>query len=116
MMSTNLSTTKASNILRHVQFESGFHFMENCVYNGMTSTSLNEFERHLQLAGTKSIEHHFRREDFQKWIKNVLYDSQLSAQLDMIDKNLSGEALRSEILKIIRNRIMELNDELFGKS
>jgi len=34
----------------------------------------------------------------------------------MINKNLSGEELRSEILRIIRNRIVELNDELFGKS
>ena len=114
-MSSNLST-KASNILRHVRFESGFHFMENGAYNGMTSTSLNEFERHLQLVNEKSIEHHFRLGDFQKWIKNILYDSQLSTTLDTINTNLSGEELRSEILRIIRNRIVELNDELFGKS
>ena len=96
-------------ILRSVLFEKGFHFfMDSREYTGITSTSLSEFEEKLKIVNARSVEYHFRRQDFQRWINYVIGDVELATRIARLNKQLSSENLRKELLKIVRKRIREL--------
>jgi alpha-amylase len=101
-------------ILRSVLFEKGFHFfMDSREYTGITSTSLSEFDEKLKIVNARSVEYHFRRQDFQRWINYVIGDVELATRIARLDKQLSSENLRKELLKIVRKRIREL-EKLIG--
>ena len=103
-------------ILRSVHFEEGFHFFEaRRKYTGITSTSLSEFEEKLKIVNARSVEHHFRRQDFQRWINYVIGDVELATRIARLNKQLSSENLRKELLKIVRKRIREL-EKLIGNA
>ena len=96
-------------ILRNVPFETGFHFTtKNGVYTGITAVSLHDFALKLQTIDADSILFHYPRGDFQKWIQNTLGDEELANRMCFIQTNLSGEKLRSQLLKIVQKRISEL--------
>ena len=96
-------------ILRNVPFETGFHFTNgNGVYTGITAVSLPDFALKLQTIEADSILFHYPRGDFQKWIQNTLGDEELANRMCFIQTNLSGEKLRSQLLKIVQKRITEL--------
>ena len=85
--------------LRIVPFESGFQFYTAIGnYTGITATNLNEFAAKLQIIPLESITFHFQRKDFQQWIKNTIEDTKLAEQMSKIEKGLSAEDLRKEIL------------------
>jgi len=101
-------------ILRSVPFEKGFHFFTNSMdYTGITATSLFEFEEKLKIVSAESVEYHFRRQDFQKWINDVIGDVELATRIARLDTQLSSENLRKELLKIVRKRIREV-EKLYG--
>jgi alpha-amylase len=103
-------------ILRSVLFEKGFHFFTgNREYTGITSTSLSEFEEKLKIVNARSVEYHFRRQDFQRWINYVIGDVELATRIARLNKQLSSENLRKELLKIVRKRIREL-EKLIGSA
>ena len=96
-------------ILRSVLFENGFHFFTDRMdYTGITATSLCEFEEKLKIVSAQSVEYHFHRQDFQKWISDIIGDVELATQIALIDTQLSSENLRKELLKIVHKRIREV--------
>jgi hypothetical protein len=104
-LNSNVSTSK---ILKTVPFEKGFHFFtESRGYTGITATSIFEFEEKLKLVSAQSVEYHFRRHDFQKWISDTIGDVELATQIDRLNTQLS-ENLRKALLKILRKRIREV--------
>jgi hypothetical protein len=117
---TALSESKVSNtslepnsskpkILRSVTFEKGFHFFTNSRhYTGITATSLFEFAEKLKIVSAQSVEYHFHRQDFQRWINDVIGDGELATRMARLDTQLSSENLRKELLKIVRKRMREL--------
>lgn len=105
-LNSNVSTSK---ILKTVPFEKGFHFFtESRGYTGITATSIFEFEEKLKLVSAQSVEYHFRRHDFQKWIDDSIGDVELAAQIARLNTQLSSENLRKALLKILRKRIREV--------
>ena len=105
LLNSNVST---SEILKTVPFEKGFHFFtESLGYTGITATSIFEFEEKLKLVSAQSVEYHFRRHDFQKWISDTIGDVELATQIDRLNTQLSSENLRKALLKILRKRIRE---------
>lgn len=66
-------------ILNSVLFEKGFHFFTDSMdHTGITATSLCEFEEKLKIVNARSVEYHFRRQDFQKWLNNIIGDVELA--------------------------------------
>jgi abortive infection bacteriophage resistance protein len=104
---------KIIEILRRVPYERGFHFYtapDN--FTGETATSLDEFEKKLQIIKTDSVVFHFSRKDFQKWIKDTLGDNELAERMSQIKNTLPDQKLRKEIIEIVQTRIAELKMQL----
>jgi hypothetical protein len=108
---TNKSN-KNRNPLRVVPHDQGFHFYISIGdYCGVTAHSLEEFVSALQYVCSESIIFHFERGDFQKWIRQVLGDSELAQTIDdikMCERHLSVESCRKELMDILKIRISQL--------
>ena len=112
-MQHDISKIEASKILAPVSSERGFHFnTEKGVYIGVTATSITDFASKLETIDEKSILFHYPRGDFQKWIQEVLSDKELANRMCFIQRDISGENLRSQLLKIVQKRITELKTQL----
>jgi hypothetical protein len=98
------------NVLRNLASHEAFHF-----YVGIgkpinkTATSLMDFVEKLRTVDVRSVEFHFQRQDFEKWLKDTVGDDQLSRRIGGIERKISGEVLRNEIIKIIKGRADEIN-------
>ena len=107
MASCNEET--AQKILSPVPYDRGFHFfMPDGHYSGETAMSLCTFLRDLGSVDAESIEFHFERADFQKWIRTTVGDEELAQRIDKLDKNLREEALQKQLTDIVQKRISEL--------
>ena len=99
---------KILEILRTVPYEKGFHFYTDLGYStGKTAMSLDSFEKILQVVAADSVNFHFQRGDFQKWIENTLGDQVLAKRVDSIKPPVSAEELRKELLAIVQTRITQ---------
>ena len=83
--------------------EKGFHFyigMDSPA--GLTAQSLAEFYVLVGQVSADSLEFHLLRGDFEKWAKDVLEEEKLAREFaDLESAELSGEALRKNMLKLI---------------
>jgi hypothetical protein len=112
-MRQGISKVDASGILEIVSFEKGFHFnTEKGVYIGMTAISLFDFAAKLETIDENSILFHYTRGDFQKWIQDTLGDEELANRMCFIQRDISGDKLRSQLVKIVQKRIAELKTQL----
>ena len=101
-------------MLSPVPFEKGFHFFTNSGnYTGITATSIHEFVAKLQIVSILSIEYHFHRHDFSRWIREVIGDVELAAEIESLKNSSSPDRLRTEIVEIVQNRIGRL-ERLIG--
>jgi len=104
---TNKAPVK--NVLRNLASHEAFHF-----YIGIgkpinkTATSLMDFVEKLRTVDVHSVEFHFQRQDFEKWLKDTVGDDLLSRRIGGIERKVSGEVLRNEIIRIIKGRIDEI--------
>ena len=106
-------TRKISEILRTVPYENGFHFYTGLGYfTGKTATSLDNFEKILQVVAADSVNFHFQRGDFQKWIEDTVGDKELARRIGSIKMPYSAEELRKELLAIVQTRLTQLKREL----
>lgn len=95
-------------ILRSLPYEAGFHFTDEGVYTGITAISLYDFASKLVIVPVNSILFHFKRNDFQNWISSTLGDKELADQLALIQLGLSGEILKTQVLRVVKSRLNEL--------
>jgi hypothetical protein len=96
-----------------VPYEKGFHFYAaSGSYTGETATSLDAFERKIQVVPAASVNFHLQRGDFQKWIEETLGDTELAKRISLIELTLPAEDLRKELLAIVQTRITALRMEL----
>ena len=104
---------KIVDILKTVPYENGFHFYTAPGhFTRETATSLDTFEKKLQIIPADSVNFHLQRGDFQKWIKDTLGDEELAKRVSSIKRTLPVEDLRKELLAIVQTRITELRREL----
>jgi alpha-amylase len=103
----------AEKILATVPYGNGFHFFESIgQYTGETAVSLAVFARVVEIIPIESIDFHFKRADFQKWIADTIGDTELATAIGHIEKELTGEPLRRRILEIINTRVRELESKI----
>ena len=105
-MTANLTEPSGRRILQALPFEKGFHFTKaDGSYTGKTAAGLFEFEDKLETINLESIEFHFKRQDFQKWIKDIFGNEELAWRINKIKFNLSGEPLRKALLKTVNKQL-----------
>jgi hypothetical protein len=99
--------------LAPVPYDHGFHFFtEVGRYTGETAISLATFARDVEVAPIESINFHFARADFQKWIAETIGDAELAEAIEKVEKNLAGEPLRLRLLEIINAHVKELESQV----
>ena len=108
----NSKPSHAQAFLATVPYDKGFHFFISVGrYTGETAVSLATFSRKVEVAPIESIDFHFKRADFQKWIADTIGDTELAAAIERVEKDLAGDTLRQRLLVIINARVMELEKE-----
>jgi hypothetical protein len=107
-----LNKEAVSKILRSVRESEGFHFyLAIGEPTGETAVSLTDFVEKLAAVEVQSVNFHYSRKDFQKWIRETLGDAELALRVGKIGRirlGIRGEALRSEILRTVKVRLNEL--------
>jgi hypothetical protein len=102
---------KAAKILGNTPYMQGFHFNTAIgKYTQETATSLLEFAKLLETIDEGSIVFHFQRQDFQKWIRDILGDSELASRIDKIKPTLSTQDLRNRLAETVQTRLIELEN------
>ena len=108
-MSNTLTNQDASRILSDVPSENVFYFCTaEGVYTGISAISLEDFAAKLDSIAEESLLFHYPRGDFQAWIRDTLKDNVLAGRMCFIQRGISGEQLRQELLKIVQTRITEV--------
>lgn len=103
----------AGELLRTVPYNVGFHFfISEGHYMGETAVSLVTFAKEVEVVPIESIEFHFKRADFQKWLADTITDKKLATEIGDIEKELSGEPLRLNLLRILNARVKELENQI----
>lgn len=116
-MKTNVDRIDASRILRTVPPDQSFLFFEDIgKYTGKLAASLDDFYELIKTIDIKSVTFHFRREDYERWVRESLHDVQLAQRLKRMKKSDSGEKLRSKILRVVRRRLDELHEMLLSET
>jgi uncharacterized C2H2 Zn-finger protein len=99
--------------LATVPYSIGFHFfITEGRYTGETAVNLATFARKIEVAPIESIDFHFKKADFQKWITDVIGDKQLALMIENLEKDLAGEPLRTKLVGIINTRVKELENQI----
>jgi hypothetical protein len=108
-----LNKALVSKILRSVPEEEGFRFyLAIGEPTGETAVSLADFINKIRTVDVRSVNFHFPRKDFEKWIRGVIGDAELALRIGRIRLGIQGEALRNEILRVVKVRLNELKPPL----
>jgi hypothetical protein len=105
-----LTPSSSARILRTLSRENAFYFFTSVGnYTGQRAMFLEEFANKIREVETASLEFHLYRGDFEKWIAEVLEDSELAEKISDL-KNLEPvrSALRDQLHIIISKRLEEL--------
>jgi len=104
-----IDKTSASKILRTVHKHEGFWFYRAPGdYTGKNAMSLKDFEKTLRMVEVQSLDFHFSRGDFRRWVQFILGDVDLSSRINRIPQDTRGEKLRSNLIVTVDERIIEL--------
>jgi hypothetical protein len=103
----------ASRILRTVPVTEAFHFSTDIgQYTGEFATSLTDFFEKSKKIALKSIEFHFKRGDFERWIRETIGDENLANRIIAIDGSIKGENLRKTIQRRVKMRLNYLKSTI----
>jgi hypothetical protein len=106
---TGLDKATVSRMLRTVPQHEGFHFFRAPGDStGKIATSLADFVEKLRTVDIRSVNFHFPRQDFEKWLRNTIGDAEMSTRISRIKRDTHGEKLRNEIIQVVKGRIDEL--------
>ena len=99
-----------SRILRPLSREKAFYFFTSIGnYTGESAVSLKEFMGKITEVNIKSLEFHFYRGDFKKWIAEVLEDKKLAEQIETLRySSPTGEDLKNGLYRILTRRYSTL--------
>ncbi len=99
----------ALRVLRTVDRHEGFWFYRAVGdFSGKKAASLRDFAKILRVVTIESVDFHFGRGDFRRWIHFILGDIDLCIKINRVPKDVRGEELRSILIKIVEERIGEL--------
>ncbi|MCW4021201.1 MAG: hypothetical protein NWF14_08245 [Candidatus Bathyarchaeota archaeon] len=104
-----VDSKSAANILRVVSVPESFLFFTGVgQYANESAPCLTEFCEKLKTVPVDSVEFHFKRGDFGKWISGTLGDGYLTNRLGRLDASILGEDLRTALQRLIQRRVDQL--------
>ncbi|MGD8543637.1 MAG: DUF5752 family protein, partial [Candidatus Bathyarchaeota archaeon] len=110
-MQSRTGKLNATKVLRTLPENEAFYFFEDIDrYTGKSASSLAEFCEVTKTVDNKSIIFHFDRQDFVRWAKETLRDPKLAKRINNIKKTKSEKRLRTQIYKVSKKRLEELNN------
>jgi hypothetical protein len=84
-------------------------------FTGENATSMEDFLEKIEHVDIKSIEFHFHRGDFEKWVAETIGDKGLAEEIkNLHDQKLIGENLRNRLHQIVSKRSRALRDEAYS--
>jgi hypothetical protein len=94
--------------------EKAFYFFTSIGnYTGESAVSLKEFLKKINEVNVKSLEFHFYRRDFEKWIAEVLEDKELAEDVQKLQRlGLTGDELRIQLYTTVSRRYNHLTSQL----
>ena len=103
-------TPDVNRILRSLDEKESFYFYKaEGQPLGEKADSLTNFTKVIEKIDPLSLEFHYYRGDFGRWISNVIGDSVLGYRLNGKEGTiLHGDALRNSIQQQLKNRFSEL--------
>jgi len=105
----SLSREEVSKILGTTTYDRAFYFHDGIGKpNGEFAISLSDLCNKINTVSGESLAFHLKRQDFQKWISEVIGDIELAQRMDKIQ--VKDNALRSTLHAFVSNRIKELQD------
>ncbi|TRO61868.1 hypothetical protein E2P71_00495 [Candidatus Bathyarchaeota archaeon] len=75
---------------------------------GKIATSLSDLHAKLKQVDIRAVNHHFKRREFEKWIRGNIGDEELARRFSRIDREAHGEKLRAQMVTLIKTRLDEL--------
>jgi len=103
----------ATQILRTVPRNNAFYFFTDIGhYSGKFAVNLADFCQKIKRIDIKSVDFHFKRRDFQKWIRTTIGDAYLANAINKIREPVQGEELRDQIHQTVERRLTELKKQL----
>ena len=108
-------TTKnvAQQILNDVPEYSAFYFFNGFnKYSGVHARSLIVFSNELKKINKTSLNFHFKRRDFEKWIRTTIRDSTLADEISKIKRSLDDDELLEQICQLVEKRLKDLKQVL----
>ena len=111
-----MTPLSVARILRKLSRENAFYFFTSIGnYIGESAASLEEFVRKIREVNANSLEFHFYRGDFEKWVAEVLEDGELAEEIRSL-KNLKpvGDALKEQLYLVVSKRFEKLKSEVRG--
>ena len=109
MAESSIKPELASRILRTVSYNNAFYFCTNIgQYSGELAVSLADFCQKIETINVKSVDFHFKRGDFEEWIRGTLGDGDLANEINKINKTIQGEELRVKICQTAERRLTQL--------
>ncbi|HIE18237.1 TPA: hypothetical protein EYP75_00780 [Candidatus Bathyarchaeota archaeon] len=107
--SSKVDSETASKILRSVSVQESFlFFLDIGQYTGEFAQSLEAFYEAISNLPSESLDFHFRRRDFEKWIREILGDAYLADRISRIDKSVRGGKLRTRLKGTVKRRLNQL--------
>jgi len=104
-----IDSETASRILRPVSVQKSFLFFTDVgQYTGEFARSLEEFYEKISNAPLKSLDFHFKRGDFEKWIEEILGDTLLAERIKRMDRTVQGKKLRMKLKGTVKRRLNQL--------
>ena len=90
--------------------EEAFYFFTSIGnYTGVSAASLDEFLQKVKDVDIKSLEFHLFREDFEKWVSQILGDGRLADDIRSIRiQKIVGNSLRDRLYFLVSRRLKEL--------
>jgi len=114
-VNTPASKDVNSKFLRKVTEQEGFRFYTAIGEpTGETAVSLADFAEKLDNVDVRSVNFHYPRKDFEKWITDVIGDADLASRLSMVSQihtGIKGEALRNHIIRVVKVRLSEIKPQ-----
>jgi hypothetical protein len=111
-----LMPSSLARILRKLSRDNSFYFFTSIGnYIGENAASLEEFVKKIGEVNAKSLEFHFYRGDFEKWVAEVLEDTELAEEIKSLkNQKPVGDALRGQLYLVVSKRFEKLKSGSCG--
>jgi hypothetical protein len=103
--------TKVTNeLLKTVPIQQAFLFYTDIgEYTGIYADNLTDFHKKIDTIPLASIDFHFKRGDFVKWVRDTLGDEQLAVKINSVNTSITPRKIKTSLKRTVKRRLNQLN-------